>query len=274
VDDDSDDNKRNDDNNDNNKLDNTMAELGHNYNIQCMKLLHELKARFPAVPDEVVRQCMKKHHNDREQCSSELAEESRNLSLGRVQAARSRNQALLSHQMEQLLKLESTLRHDRECLQELRQDVCGLESLYSMKKRGHIASFTMVDLQELQQDINHLRSECDCMSEKVTELTSGKVLLGDVSINEKIIIKKSPSTAVPDHSTCDTPSVTPPPHHHHQPSSLPVTTSSTPSSSSSELEGGKWSCDTCTFHNHPALDCCEVCLMPRIQMDFTSNSVA
>ena len=58
VDDDSDDNKRNDDNN---KLDNTtMAELGHNYNIQCMKLLHELKARFPAVPDEVVRQCMKK----------------------------------------------------------------------------------------------------------------------------------------------------------------------------------------------------------------------
>ena len=37
--------------------------------------------------------------------------------------------------------------------------------------------FQMVDLQELQQDINHLRSECDCMSEKVTELTSGKGIM-------------------------------------------------------------------------------------------------
>ena len=34
-------------------------ELGHNYNIQCMKLFQELKGAFPATPDEVVRQCMK-----------------------------------------------------------------------------------------------------------------------------------------------------------------------------------------------------------------------
>ena len=36
-----------------------MAELGHNYNIQCMKLFQELKAAYPATPDELVRQCMK-----------------------------------------------------------------------------------------------------------------------------------------------------------------------------------------------------------------------
>ena len=37
-----------------------MAELGHNYNIQCMKLFQELKTAFPSVPDDVVRHCMKK----------------------------------------------------------------------------------------------------------------------------------------------------------------------------------------------------------------------
>ena len=37
----------------------TMAELGANYNIQCMKLFQELKAEFPCIPDSVVRQCMK-----------------------------------------------------------------------------------------------------------------------------------------------------------------------------------------------------------------------
>ena len=36
-----------------------MAELGPNYNIQCMKLFQELKASFPSIPDSVVRHCMK-----------------------------------------------------------------------------------------------------------------------------------------------------------------------------------------------------------------------
>ena len=36
-----------------------MAELGPNYNIQCMKLFQELKASFPNIPDSVVRQFMK-----------------------------------------------------------------------------------------------------------------------------------------------------------------------------------------------------------------------
>ena len=29
-------------------------------NIQFMKLLHELKAQFPSVPDEIVKQCILK----------------------------------------------------------------------------------------------------------------------------------------------------------------------------------------------------------------------
>jgi len=250
-----------------------MAELGHNYNIQCMKLMYELKAAFPVIPDDIVRQCMKKHHNDKEKCIEELAEEAENSNIGRVQAARNRNQALLSHQLEQLLKLESEIRHDKDCLHTMRQEVCDLEARcesQAMKNIGQAHKFTLMDLQDLQQDINHLRNECDSMSNKVTQLTSGRVLLGDVSITSNIILKPKLTTAVPDqtNTTCDTTNVSSPD------TSLPPTNSSTSCSissgltgSSGEAEGGKWSCETCTFHNHPALDCCEVCLMPRIEMD-------
>ena len=51
-----------------------MAELGHNYNIQCMKLFQELKAAYPATPDELVRQCMKavSSQEDRNTCNGKL----------------------------------------------------------------------------------------------------------------------------------------------------------------------------------------------------------
>jgi len=49
-----------------------MAELGHNYNIQCMKLFQELKAAYPATPDELVRQCMKANRNVKEKCQEDL----------------------------------------------------------------------------------------------------------------------------------------------------------------------------------------------------------
>jgi len=60
-----------------------MAELGHNYNIQCMKLFQELKAAFPSVPDELVRQCMKKNRNDKGKCKEDLSKESQNNFAGR-----------------------------------------------------------------------------------------------------------------------------------------------------------------------------------------------
>eukprot|EP00092_Neocalanus_flemingeri_P026922 GFUD01029182.1.p1 GENE.GFUD01029182.1~~GFUD01029182.1.p1 ORF type:complete len:807 (-),score=69.72 GFUD01029182.1:150-2570(-) len=60
-----------------------MAELGHNYNIQCMKLFQELKTSFPSVPDEVVRQCMKQNRNDKGKCKEDLSKESQNYFVGR-----------------------------------------------------------------------------------------------------------------------------------------------------------------------------------------------
>lgn len=209
---------------------NIMAELLPNYNIQRMKLLHELKEAFPLVPDDTVRQCMKKNRNEKEKCIAELHEEEENIKQGRHKAARSRNQALLTHQMEQMLKLESTVRQEKEVLSSLRQEVCMLEANWEthvLKNRSKQHCISHSELKGLQNDINQLTVECDNMKKKVNHLT----------IEDPPSSVGSPST------------------------SLPPTNSSVTSSS----EGGSWSCDSCTFHNHPSLDECEMCYMPRIE---------
>jgi len=90
-------------------------ELGHNYNIQCMKLFQELKGAFPATPDEVVRQCMKSNRNVKEKCLEDLGKSWKQPS------------ALLSHQLEQLFKLERELRNERDEMGGVKAEVQDLE---------------------------------------------------------------------------------------------------------------------------------------------------
>jgi len=173
---------------------------------------------------------MKKNRNEKEKCIAELHEEEENIKQGRHKAARSRNQALLTHQMEQMLKLESTVRQEKEVLSSLRQEVCMLEANWEtrvLKNRSKQHCISHSELKGLQNDINQLTVECDNMKKKVNHLT----------IEDPPSSVGSPST------------------------SLPPTNSSVTSSS----EGGSWSCDSCTFHNHPSLDECEMCYMPRIE---------
>merc|ERR1712080_278834 len=77
------------------------------------------------------------------------------------------------------------------------------------------------DLKGLQDDINQLKIECENTTKKINHLT----------------IEAPPASPSP--SSVASPST-----------SLPPTNSSVGSSS----EGGSWSCDSCTFHNHPSLD--------------------
>ena len=53
-----------------------------------------------------------------------------------------------------------------------------------------------------------------------------------------------------------------------------TTTVTAPSPSVSEVtaEGGQWACSECTFYNHPALDQCEQCEMPRITQGRLNNT--
>ncbi|XP_044738462.1 proteoglycan 4 isoform X2 [Chrysoperla carnea] len=51
-------------------------------NILIMQLFHELKAKFPTVPDDVVRQCTDKYYHDRDTCISVLNAEQERIPRG------------------------------------------------------------------------------------------------------------------------------------------------------------------------------------------------
>jgi len=145
-----------------------MAELGHNYNIQCMKLFQELKAAFPATPDEIVRQCMKANRNVKEKCQEDL-EASCQQGQGRF------NKALLSHQLEQLFKLERELRQEKQEVGAVRAEVQELEM--KIKQRAfslQSQSSKVGEARRLNSAIGDLRGVCDSMVKKVTTLTGGK----------------------------------------------------------------------------------------------------
>jgi len=153
----------------------------------------------------------------------------------------------------------------------VRTDVQQLESTLKrqeLKSQGHPAKVVHVEVKQLEHDIHSLRSLCDDMSKKVTNLTGGKVPLGETSINFENYLSQQ-SHAVPDTTdassdmssvSCSLPNPTQP-STNSNPNSLNSTSLSGGSS-----EEGKWSCSECTFSNHPSLDTCEICEMPRITM--------
>lgn len=51
-------------------------------NISIMQLFHELKAKFPAIPDHIVSQYINKYYHDREACISLLSQEQARLPRG------------------------------------------------------------------------------------------------------------------------------------------------------------------------------------------------
>jgi len=186
--------------------------------------------------------------------------------------------ALLSHQMEQLFKLDKELRQDTKDMFAVRTDVQQLESTLKrqeLKSQGHPAKVVHVEVKQLEHDIHSLRSLCDDMSKKVTNLTGGKVPLGETSINFENYLSQQ-SHAVPDTTdassdmssvSCSLPNPTQP-STNSNPNSLNSTSLSGGSS-----EEGKWSCSECTFSNHPSLDTCEICEMPRITMGLQNVDV-
>jgi len=228
----------------------TMAELGANYNIQCMKLFQELKAEFPCIPDSVVRQCMKQHRNDLIKCKEELARESENFAIGRYGVRI--NKALLSHQMDQLLKLHKELAEGKKEVDGMKSDIKVLEQelkAQDLMLQGQ-APKIVVEVKQLETDIDNLRGACNQMSEKVTHLTAGKVPLGETSINFENYLTAA-QTSVPESSTSGVPGA-------------PLSSNPLLPRPALSQEMARWSCSECTFQNHPSLEACEICEMPRL----------
>jgi len=242
-----------------------MAELGPNYNIQCMKLFQELKASFPNIPDSVVRQIMKQNRNDMMKCREELAKESQNYGLGRYGRS---NKALLSHQMDQLLKLNKELTEGKQEVDGIKGDIKSMEQELKKQEimmKGHTPKLVHVEVKQLEAAIDDLRGDCDQMSKKVTHLTAGKVPLGETSINFENYLTNSTtnqlSAPVPEtFSSRDPGAFT------NNPEQISATCGLSGNTDTDTCEAGKWSCSECTFANHPSLDTCEICEMPRINL--------
>jgi len=232
-----------------------MAELGHNYNIQCMKLFQELKAAYPATPDELVRQCMKANRNVKEKCEEDLEAVSQH-PQGRF------NKALLSHQLEQLFKLERELRQERQEMGAVKADVQDMEMKVKQQAFSLQSQSTKVqagEVRRLNSAIGDLRGACDSMVKKVTTLTGGKVPLGEDSIKDyKPYLSQD---TVPDSRHCDTGAAV---------SSIDDEQLGGGGATSETLVG-RWNCSECTFANHPSLETCEICEMPRITMGATNK---
>jgi len=138
--------------------------------------------------------------------------------------------------METLLRLEQEVRAGRGEVAVARKEVTQLEVTLKQQQirlEGQSAKHVTVEVRKLESDISGLRDNCDTMSNRVTALTGGKVPLGETSINFSDYL--SPATA---------PALATNPA---QPVQL-------------------WSCSECTFSNHPDIETCEICEMPRISL--------
>lgn len=283
-----------------------------------MKLLHELKAMFPLVPDECVKRCVETHGKDRSHCISLMTSESDSMKAGPLNR-RFSLQALLSHQMEQRLKLEKEVRKERNELFTLRAEIQHLSSILDQKNMVRLGPFganvNNKSVGLLEHDVSCLHKSCDQMAEEVTKLTQGQVPLGETSIlfYESLPTRAPPSSTVmasaaaaslPVLSSSSTASqglkevgnninnnnaanndlsvgssnrigqnnntdpqqqqtsvVNPPKHSPRVIEQVDLSSQTGPS------EGPQWPCSECTFLNHPALDRCEECEMPRINIE-------
>jgi len=180
--------------------------------------------------------------------------------------------ALLSHQMEQLFKLESTLRAEKGEVQQLRQEVTDLEVKWKRRCIKSQPAFAETGVKQLEKDIDSLRGECGQMSERVTNLTGGAVV-GETSINYSHYLNRKPSVPGPirvvpaSHTSLNLPTTPTPP------TNLGTAIHDMSSNPMDDAEGSQWSCSQCTFSNHPSLDTCEICNMPRINIGYSSAAL-
>jgi len=196
------------------------------------------------------------HSNDLERCKEELSIEMRTS----LQQSR-RYKALLSHQMEQLLKLKNELSEGRKEVDGIKGDVRQMEQelkAQEMLLKSAPQKMVQIEVKQLETDIGQLRGACDDMSKRVTHLTAGKVPLGETSINfENYLAANQPS--VPDPLLA---------------SAGPGVVTNLELTAPGETNRGqrdKWACSECTFSNHPDLESCEICEMPRFELGAESH---
>ncbi|CAB4068664.1 MAP3K7IP2 [Lepeophtheirus salmonis] len=181
--------------------------------------------------------------------------------------------ALLTHQMEQCLKLDQELRSERSKLNNIREEIALIEERRN-KKRLLKLNAQLKRNEGIEKDIKSLRYSCDTLAAKVTKITKGKVPLGETNVefygflSPKLSDNKKPSLQIKDAkeplnnlSKLIT-SLDQDKGNNNNNNNSPINDSE----SSSNNIIAQWACTECTFLNHPALNHCEECEMPRFSI--------
>ncbi|KAJ8315204.1 hypothetical protein KUTeg_007354, partial [Tegillarca granosa] len=154
---------------------------------------------------------------------------------GSLQEEAAYTQALLTFQKERMFKLKTDLESELRKLSKLRAEVEDVSKLREKNLR-------------LQTDIQMFTREIDMFN-------NGQTPLGVLDPLEQQNFYKNMNTAPPPI----------PPRIHHVPPPPPPQPAAS-GSGDSDGDGEQWNCSACTFLNHPALNKCECCEMPRMNV--------
>lgn len=174
-------------------------------------------------------------------------------------------QALLTHQRQRFELLQRMYAQQMQLLQQLRTEVESKEASLMSKQLADVTPPQMEELKTLRRRNRTLNVECHCLLSEVDLYARGEVPVG--ATDEHFYQRLNPGQAVPH----PVPHPVPPPSYRPILSPPRVFQSNTPSPRPNSIlsedeenqEDNRWKCSKCTFLNHPALEACELCEMPK-----------
>ncbi|KAM9259477.1 TGF-beta-activated kinase 1 and MAP3K7-binding protein 3 isoform 3-T3 [Cariama cristata] len=161
-------------------------------------------------------------------------------------------QALLLHQRARMERLAKELKLEKEELERLKAEVNGMEHDLMQRRLRRVSCTTAIptpeEMTRLRSLNRQLQINVDCTLKEVDLLQSRGNFDPKATCNFYDNIEPGPV-------------VPPKPYKKEHQNSSKQTSRTQPRDE--DFEGAPWNCDSCTFLNHPALNRCEQCEMPR-----------
>ncbi|XP_071115421.1 TGF-beta-activated kinase 1 and MAP3K7-binding protein 2-like isoform X2 [Haliotis cracherodii] len=186
-------------------------------------------------------------------------------------------QALLAHQNSRMGRLKSDYETELQKLEKLRAQVAQMEKNMLERRSARRNSFPGVDdIGKMRQANRKLQTDIQVMVNEIDMYRNGQTPfsvidpIGQQNFFNNIptgqhVHRNSFNANRPSDRTSESPPPVPP--RESLSSVPPAPPTQPPAGSGDSEEGEQWSCSACTFLNHPALNKCECCEMPRVTTD-------
>ncbi|XP_046327040.2 TGF-beta-activated kinase 1 and MAP3K7-binding protein 2-like isoform X2 [Haliotis rufescens] len=183
-------------------------------------------------------------------------------------------QALLAHQNSRMGRLKNDYETELQKLEKLRAQVSQMEKNMLERRSARRNSFPGVDdIGKMRQANRKLQTDIQVMVNEIDMYRNGQTPfsvidpIGQQNFFNNIptgqhVHRNSFNANRPSDRTSESPPPVPP--RESLSSVPPAPPTQPPAGSGDSEEGEQWSCSACTFLNHPALNKCECCEMPRV----------